>query len=200
MEPGKQQVLRAKPLLTIAVISIFFLLLGGCGKEKANQEFITEHNLKILDTVIKKVCYRWKRDSLKKDYQLHLINYSDKSFKNVFDQRIIKSLKVDPEYTGIFTEDNIEFFKEQLDTQPQDYYTNLLPRNDCYLMKNEIYEEEHIPSPLFKPQEYFISKIVFTRDFEYALFVAGKVAFGLDIYKRQEDLYRPYKSVYLYIH
>lgn len=112
----------------------------------------------------------------------------------------MKSLKVNPEYKSIFTEDNIEFFKDQLDTHPQDYYTNLLPRNDCYLMKNEIHEEEQIPPPLFRPQEYFISKVVFTKDFEYALFVAGKVAFGLDIYKRQDDEFKPYKSVHLYMY
>jgi len=47
MEAEKPLAQKAMPLLTIAVISTFLLLLTGCYEKKSNQEFITEHNLKM---------------------------------------------------------------------------------------------------------------------------------------------------------
>lgn len=187
-----------KVLLTIALISSLFLVIG-CEDASSNQKFITNHNLKILDTVIKKVCYRWKKDSLKKNSQLHLITYPDEGFDRLLHTDIMNNVKYHPELKEIFTEDNIAFFQKQLKSQPDDFFTNLLPRNECFIMKNEIQQEEQIPPPLHKPQDYYISKVIFTTDFQYALFVAGKDAFGLDIYRFEDGEFIPYKSVFLYM-
>lgn len=110
--------------------------------------------------------------------------FNEKDIINCFDEEVIKE---------VFTDENIIFFEKQF-TQESNYF-NLISESEC--IKKQLPKGEVPLSSMGDYRTFFISKILFTEDYKYAIFYISRGASSyLSIYKNIDGKYVSFKNCF----
>jgi len=172
-----------KPLVLI-VITLAISLFSSCSENEQTWKVL---NNEILNTILQKKC---ETVNIQNGYGYIILEqrgFTDLSANlDCFDDSIREV---------IFTKENKQFFKEQLSRDIN--YTNLISESNCI---KKTLPEDAIQTPGYCDSRCFkISTVVFTKDYQYALFFITTTSTTSSLYKLENGKYVPFKGCFLSI-